>query len=50
MERKILMKKDSIEKRIPENLVSEYMQLGWEKVRDRKNEDFSEKPNSFRLK
>lgn len=45
MERKIAMKKGTIEKNIPVNLVSEYLQLGWKKVEDKKTEI-----NSFKLK
>lgn len=53
MEKTITMKKGSIEKNIPTNLVSEYMQLGWKEVKKNKIEDsYSDngKSNSFRLK
>ena len=51
MERKITMKKGSIEKNIPVNLVSEYMQLGWKKVKQLKTtEKPVEKTSTFRLK
>jgi hypothetical protein len=53
MERKITMKKGTIEKKIPVNLVSEYMQLGWKEVKNQKEEKEKvavEKINSFRLK
>lgn len=48
MERKITMKKGSIEKKIPVNLVSEYMQLGWKEVKQTTIEE--EKPSTFKLK
>ena len=52
MERKITMRKGTIEKKIPVNLISEYMQLGWREVKFRKNEEEKtvEKVNTFRLK
>ena len=50
MERKITMRKGSIEKSIPVNLVSEYMQLGWKEVKRIKEEKPVEKLNTFRLK
>ena len=51
MERKITMKKGSIEKNIPVNLVSEYMQLGWKEVKQPKTtEKPVEKTSTFRLK
>lgn len=49
MERKIAMKKGTIEKKIPVNLVSEYMQLGWKEVKKIKTIE-EEKPSTFRLK
>ena len=42
MERKITMRKGTIEKKIPVNLISEYMQLGWKEIKQRKIEE--EKP------
>lgn len=48
MERKITMRKGTIEKKIPVNLVSEYMQLGWKEVKQIKI--IEEKPSTFRLK
>ena len=52
MERKIAMKKGTIEKKIPVNLVSEYMQLGWKEVKQRKIEEEKtvEKLDAFKLK
>ena len=52
MERKITMRKGSIEKKIPVNLVSEYMQLGWKEVKNelKINKETIEKPSAFRLK
>lgn len=52
MERKITMKKGTIEKKIPVNLVSEYMQLGWKEVKNelKENKGTTEKPLAFRLK
>lgn len=51
MERKITMRKGTIEKKIPVNLISEYMQLGWEEVKQPKFvETTAEKPSAFRLK
>lgn len=52
MERKIAMRKGTIEKKIPVNLISEYMQLGWKEVKQRKIEEEKpvEKLNTFRLK
>ena len=51
MERKITMKKGSIEKKIPVNLVSEYMQLGWKEVKQPKVvEQNIEKTSTFKLK
>ena len=51
MERKIAMKKGTIEKKIPVNLVSEYMQLVWKEVKAQKIEEKPiEKVNTFRLK
>lgn len=47
MERKIAMKKGTIEKKIPENLVSEYLHLGWKKKEEKLLE---EKPHSFKMK
>lgn len=47
MERKITMRKGTIEKKIPENLVSEYLHLGWKKKVEKLQE---EKPHSFKLK
>ena len=49
MERKITMKKGTIEKKIPVNLVSEYMQLGWKEVKQIKIIE-EEKPSTFKLK
>lgn len=52
MERKITMRKGTIEKKIPVNLISEYMQLGWKEVKQRKVEEkiATEKLSTFRLK
>lgn len=51
MERKITMRKGTIEKKIPVNLVSEYMQLGWKEVKQRKiQEETIEERNTFKLK
>lgn len=52
MERKIAMRKGSIEKKIPVNLVSEYKQLGWTEVVHKRIEEKPaiEKLNSFKLK
>ena len=47
MERKITMKKGTVEKQIPENLVSEYLHLGWKK---KEQKPVEEKPHSFKLK
>lgn len=49
MERKITMRKGTIEKKIPVNLVSEYMQLGWKEVKQIKTIE-EEKPSTFKLK
>lgn len=48
MERMITMTKDTIEKRIPENLVSEYLHLGWKRKKEEKQ--LEEKPHSFKIK
>lgn len=52
MERKITMKKGSIEKNIPVNLVSEYLHLGWKEVKNESkfDKETEEKPSTFRLK
>ena len=52
MERKITMRKGTIEKKIPVNLVSEYMQLGWREVKNelKLNKETIEKPSAFKLK
>lgn len=51
MERKITMRKGTIEKKIPVNLISEYMQLGWKEVKQLKaTEKPVEKTSTFRLK
>lgn len=52
MERKITMRKGSIEKKIPVNLVSEYMQLGWREIKKelKFNKETTEKPSAFKLK
>lgn len=41
IERKIKMQKDKVIKEIPENLVSDYLFMGWSKVKDKK-EDLDE--------
>lgn len=47
MEKKVKMQKDNIKKQIPVNLVSEYQQLGWEKVKTTKETSKGNQFSSF---
>lgn len=47
IERKIKLKKDNVEKEITENLVSIYLNMGWTKVKDKKEIVDEEIPKRF---